>query len=349
MSTRIIVSGPGLIGKQHVRLVQARHDCQLVAIVAPATEENAAFARGVGVPLYDDLRIATRHVIVDGVVISSPNHFHKEQATICLQQGLPVLVEKPITDTVEDAEHLVRLVEQTGVPLLVGHHRTYSPLVSVVLDILRCEKFGKMVAITGSALFMKPDHYFEDGPWRKVKGGGPILINLIHEVGLMRLFAGEICSVQAIASHQRRGFEVEDTVAINFEFEGGALGTFLLSDAAASNKSWEMTAGENPAYPFFPDDACYHMAGTNGSIDFPSMSFKCYSSPDDRSWWKSFQLDRVAVERADPLERQIEHFVDVIARRATPLVSAFDGYQNLRVLQAIIDAIKTGARTLVPH
>jgi predicted dehydrogenase len=347
MLTRIILSGPGLIGRRHVELVEERPDCTLVGIVAPDRPEHVNFAQDIGAAFFSDLSEAFDAVEADGVIISSPNRFHSEQALLCLEKGVPALVEKPVSDSLESARILAEAVEETGVPILVGHHRTYSPLIEVLLDYVNSERFGRMVALQGSALFFKPDHYFDDGPWRMLKGGGPILINMIHEIGLMRTFAGEIRSVQAVASNSQRHFEVEDTVAIALEFESGALGTFILSDAASSSKSWEMTAGENPAYPFFPDEACYHLAGTMGSIDFPSMTVRSYPDAADRSWWKPFELGRKSIQRADPLERQLSHFLDVIRQEAAPRVSAYDGLQNMRVLQALYDAIETKSSVLV--
>ena len=341
MMKRLLLSGPGLIGKAHARLVQERDDCELVAIVAPDSDINSAFAHSASVPLFSNFGAALEWARPHGVIISSPNCFHYEQATLCLERGIPAFVEKPITDNIAEAEKLAELVKKIGVPLLIGHHRTYSPLIDVLLDYLRSGRFGRIVALHGSALFLKPDHYFDDGPWRKVKGGGPILINLIHEIGLMRTFAGEISAVQAMASRNLRGFEVEDTVAINLEFANGALGTFLLSDTAASSKSWEMTAGENPAYPFFPEEACYHLAGTMGSIDFPNMIVRYYPDEQGRSWWKPFQHDKLIVQRADPLALQMDHFINVIRGTAIPRVSAFDGFQNLRVVQAVKNSIET--------
>ena len=114
------------------------------------------------------------------------------------------------------------------------------------------------------------------------KGWGPILINLIHEIGLLRHFCGEIENVFALAGRKIRNFEVEDTVTIALEFFDGALGNFLLSDTAASSKSWEMTSGENWTYPHFPEEYCYHFAGTNGSLDFPSMRARYYAATQSR-------------------------------------------------------------------
>jgi predicted dehydrogenase len=344
---RILISGPGLIGKVHARIVAAQESCDLAVIVAPSSKENRDFALTAGAAFYTDLGEALDAQPIDGVIISSPNAFHFEQAMICIARGIPTLIEKPLTDQIDEASKLHDAVNRSGVPVLVGHHRTYSPLLNVALEFLRSEKFGRLVAFQGSALFLKPDHYFEDGPWRALKGGGPILINLIHEIGLMREFCGEIAAVQAMGSHDIRKFPVEDTAAIVLQFVNGALGTFLLSDAAASSKSWEMTSGENPAYPHFNQEACYHFAGTNGSLDFPSMRVKSYPTSEVRSWWKPFDETKLEFTSQDPLEAQINNFVEVIRDGAKPRVSAHDGYRNIRVIEAIRQSIETGQKESV--
>ncbi len=124
-------------------------------------------------------------------------------------------------------------------------------------------------------------------------------------------------------------------------FENGALGTFILSDVASSNRSWEMTSGENPAYPWSTDANCYHFAGTMGSLDFPTMRVRTYLGSDGPSWWNSFVDSQLESERADPLERQLDHFVDVIHAKTPPLVSAELGLANMRVLEAIRQSVST--------
>jgi predicted dehydrogenase len=82
---------------------------------------------------------------------------------------------------------------------------------------MRSGVLGSIVGVIGSAVFYKPDFdgYFE-GPyaWRREPGGGPILINMIHDVGNLRAMVGEVVAVQAMASNATRKFAVEDTVAI---------------------------------------------------------------------------------------------------------------------------------------
>ncbi|MDX8354714.1 Gfo/Idh/MocA family oxidoreductase [Cognatiyoonia sp. IB215182] len=339
---KILLSGPGLIGRKHAELIKQNEDCKLAAVVAPPSDRNAIFAMACGAPVFSSTEEALNTVTVDAAIISSPNAFHYDQAMACLSRQIPTLVEKPLSDRSEDAIRLVDAVEKTRTPMLVGHHRSYSPLTQIARDFLRSQQFGQMVALQGTAIFYKPDQYFRDGPWRAQPGGGPILINLIHEIGLMRDFAGEIVTVQALRSSHARRFIVEDTVSIGLEFENGALGTFMLSDAAVSWKSWEMTSGENPAYPHFPQSTCYHFAGSDGALDFPSMTAKTYRPGTEKSWWKPFEELTLDVTPCDPLKCQLEHFVDVIRGQANPQVSARDGYHNLRVVEAIKEAAQTG-------
>ena len=338
-----LVAGPGLIGKKHIELIQSRDNVRLAALVGPGTDENIHVSERCGVPIYETIAEALAGGGVDAAIISSPNTCHFEQAMTCLAQGVPVLVEKPVTNRLDEAKLLMLKADELDVPVLVGHHRAYSPLLIAAERFLTSPQFGRLVAVQGCALFYKPAKYFEEGAWRTKQGGGPILINLIHEIGLLRYFCGEIKSVFAFSSKRVRGFDVEDTVSISFEFVNGVLGTFLLSDAAASNKSWEMTSGENPAYPHYKDQNCYHFAGTNGSLDFPTMTARYYGDGVVPSWWVPFTECKFDAPLKDPLELQLEHFLDVVARRESPKVSALDGYMNMLVLQAITDSINSRA------
>jgi predicted dehydrogenase len=198
------------------------------------------------------------------------------------------------------------------------------------------------VTVMGSALFLKPDHYFTDAPWRSQIGAGPILLNMIHEVHNLRMLCGDIVAVQAFTSRATRGFAVEDTVSINLRFANGVLGTFMLSDTAASARSWEQTSRENTAYPSYDDEDCYVISGTFGSLSVPTMRIKSYARDEDRSWWKPFEQSVVNLTRDDPIHLQMEHFGAVVRGEAQPLVTARDGLNNLRITEAIVQAAKTG-------
>jgi predicted dehydrogenase len=134
---------------------------------------------------------------------------------------------------------------------------------------------------------------------------------------------------------------VEDTAVINFIFENGALGSMVLSDTAASAKSWELTTAENPGYPSYESEDCYHIAGTLGSIGIPTMKLKFYPKSVKPSWWTPFVEETVEVMKADPIDIQLNHFLEVIKGVQHPLVTVRDGYRNLLVIDAIRKSAKT--------
>jgi predicted dehydrogenase len=339
--TRIAVAGAGTIGQAHIAALQQSRSCALSAVVDPAPGAQAV-AGAAGVPLYitiDELLAKDRP---DGLVVATPNQLHLAHGRQCIQAGLPMLLEKPLTATLRDGETLVREAEAAGARVLVGHHRAHSPIMAKAREVVASGKLGRLVAVMGSATFLKPDHYFSEAPWRREPGSGPILLNMIHEVHNLRMLCGDIAAVQAFSSNAVRGFPVEDTVAVGLRFANGVLGTFMLSDTAACPRSWEQTSQENQAYPSYPDEDCYVITGTNGALSVPTMRLKTYPRPEDRSWWKPFEVGVVGLVREDPIRLQMEHFGSVARGEVAPLVSARDGLANLRVTEAIAEAARSG-------
>lgn len=350
---RIAVAGAGLIGYRHIEEIQKNPACELASIVDPhppariaGLGANAGLAATAGVPMYASLGEMLAKDKPDGVILATPNQLHAEQALECIAAGVTVFIEKPVAHTLAEGLRVCAAAERAGVKVLVGHHRRHSPILHKVVEVVRSGVLGQIVGVIGSAVFYKPDSDgYYDGPnaWRREPGGGPILLNLIHEVGNLRAMVGEIVAVQSFTSNATRGFNVEDTAAINFKFANGALGSFLLSDAAASPRSWEQTSQENKQYTTYPDEDCYTIIGNRGSLAVPTMRLKYYRQDADRSWYKPFVCETLPVERTDPLAEQIAHFAAVIRGEAEPLVSARDGLQNLRVTEAVVEAARTGS------
>lgn len=338
---RIAIAGAGLIGRAHQQRIAQRDDCQLAAFVDPAPAA-AALAAQAGVPLHAELATMLRGERPDGVILATPNALHVSGALACLAAGVPVLVEKPVADSLADAQQLAEASEASGVPVLVGHHRRHGAILERSRALIASGALGRLVAVTASATFCKPDDYFEAAPWRRQAGGGPILINLVHEIDNLRSLVGEIVEVQALASNAARGFEVEDTVAIGLRFANGALGTFMLSDTAASPRSWEQTAGENKAYDHHADQDCYVIAGTRGSLQVPTLRQYRYDGP--ASWWAPLRRSVTALPEVDPLARQLDHFCAVLRREAAPLVTVRDAARTLAVTLAVAEAARSGER-----
>jgi predicted dehydrogenase len=343
---RIAVVGAGQIGRRHIHFISGNPGCTLSAIVDPAPAA-ADLAREKGAALCATLDELLAKDRPDGIVLATPNQLHVGQALQCVAARVPTLVEKPIADTLEGGIRVCEAAEAAGVPLLVGHHRRHSAIMQKAVEVVKGGELGTIVAYVGMAMFYKAESegYFDGGnAWRREPGGGPILLNMIHEIDNARSLCGEVACVQAFTSSATRGFAVEDTASIAFRFAGGALGTFMLSDAACSDRSWEHTSGEDPRYAKAHSDEadCYLVVGTAGSLAIPTMRLSRYPAGADRSWHKPFDRSVVPLRPADPLERQIAHFAEVIRGNAKPLVSARDGLQNLRIVDAIVEAARTG-------
>ncbi len=343
---RIAVAGAGQIGKRHIEFIVKSDACLLAAIADPAPAATE-YAQALGVPLYPSLSAILAQERPDGVILATPNQMHFDQAMECIAAKVPTLVEKPLAHTLEAGIRLCAAADAAKVPMLVGHHRRHGSIMAKAVEVVASGALGKIVAIVGTALFYKAENEgYYDGAfsWRREPGGGPILLNMIHEIDNLRALAGEIVAVQAFTSSATRGFRVEDTAAIALSFASGALGTFMLSDTAASDRSWEHASGEDPRYApaHTDDDDCYVVAGTFGSLAIPTMRLLRYPSAAGRSWHKPLAKSVVELEAADPLERQIAHFAEVIRGKAQPLVSARDGLANLRVVDAIVEAARSG-------
>lgn len=338
-AVRIAVAGAGLIGKRHIARVAAHPRTRLISIVEPGPAGPDVAGR-FEVPLVRSLSELFARDRPDGIILATPNTMHVHGGLQCVAAGVPVLVEKPIGATIEGATRLIEAGEAAGVPILTGHHRNHSPLMAKAREIVRSGRLGAIVALTGTALFHKPDEYFSVG-WRREPGGGPMLLNLTHDINSLMSLAGDIVRVQAVTSNATRGHPVEDTAAMILTFANGALGTFLLSDTAGSARSWEQTSREDKSYAAYEDEDCYHIAGTAGSLSIPTMRLRTY--PGRRSWHEPFDTSTETVERTDPLGNQIAHFAAVIRGEEQPVCSGRDGLKTLLVIDAAVESARTGS------
>lgn len=346
MSTRIAVAGAGLIGRRHIEEIVACPDTELAAVLDPAPAARE-LAEGLGVRVHGSWAELFAAGRPDGVVVATPNALHVEGGLACIAQGVPVLVEKPLAATSEGALALVEAAESAGVPLLTGHHRQHSPIMRAARQAIASGLLGRVVSVMGSATFYKPDGYFDvGGGWRRQPGGGPLLINLIHEVNALLSLVGDVASVQALSSSAVRGFPVEDTAAMVFRFADGPVGTFVVSDTAAAPWSWEQTSQENAAYAAYPDQDCYFVTGTAGSLAVPSLRLRTVAGA--ASWLEPMEERVLTADRTDPLAHQIRHFAAVVRGEEEPVVSGRDGLATLRVVEAVLEAAATGHVVAIP-
>ena len=325
----IAVFGAGLIGRRHIE--QAIAQATLCAIVDP-TDAARDLAASLDVAYFETPSDCLAACRPDGVVIATPNQMHANHALLCIDAGLPVLIEKPLADTLEAADKIVAASEAQGVAVLTGHHRRHNPIIKAAHAAIAAGKLGDIRTVNGQFWLYKPDDYF-DATWRKGAGAGPTLINMIHDIDLLRYLCGDITDVQAMRSNNTRGGVVEDTAAVMMRFAKGALGTFSISDTVVAPWSWEMTSAENPIYPHH-QGACYTIGGTQASLSIPDLKLWTHDGP--RSWWHPIGAETLPAQASDAFALQFKHFIDVIAG-APPLVSAREGRDSLATVLKVVE------------
>lgn len=336
---RLAVIGVGLIGIRHAGLIAASPDAELAAVADPSDAARRE-AQRLGTRHYADYVEMLERERPDGVLVAAPNQLHLEAGLACIARGIPALIEKPLADTLEAGAELVRAAETAGVKLLVGHHRRYNPMVEATRDLLGRGCIGRLVAVSAVWAVRKPDGYF-DAAWRRSAGGGPILINMIHDIDCLRHFCGEIAEVQAYGSSAARGFAVEDSAAVALRFASGALSTITLTDAAPSPWGWEAGSGDNPGIAASGQN-CYRFLGTEAALDFPNLVLWRGAGPGPADWSQPLAPLQVPWGRHEALPRQLAHFLAVIAGSEAPRVSGRDGLATLAATLAVREAIATG-------
>jgi len=333
--------GAGLIGRRHAGHVA--REAELSAIVDPDPGARSV-ADHYNVPWFQDFDAMLRGNRPDGVIVATPTQHHVANGLQCIGAGLPALIEKPVAADIAGAEQLVGASEAASIPILVGHHRRYNPLIGKAKAVIAAGSLGRLVAAHATCWFYKPKDYF-DVAWRTQPGAGPVLTNLIHDIDLLRYLCGEVASVQAQVSNSVRGFDVEDTASVLLTFRNGALGTLTVSDTVVAPWSWELTAAENPAYPR-TGESCYIIGGSAGSLSIPDLAL--WHHPGDPSWWDPISRKSQIHETGDPLALQVRHFSNVALGREAPLVSGREGLETLKVVAAIDQAARNGTRTAIP-
>ena len=337
-AVRLAVAGAGVMGRKHAELIGANSACSLIG-VCDVDSTRRSLAEEFNVPFYQDMEELLERERPQAAIIATPNGSHATLTEVCARRSVHVLIEKPIADSLDGAQRIVKVAEETGIQVLVGHHRRHSPLIQEARSIIQGGALGKLVAVSMLWALMKPAEYYEVD-WRcRPPGGGPTFINLIHELDSLRFLCGEIREVYARASSAVRKLDVEDSLTISISFENGALGSVLASDATPSPWSYEATAQENALY-FHADENCYHFLGALGSLAFPRMELWRYADDDRMGWQHPMVKSRRKVTQLDPLKSQLEHFCRVVRGEEKPIVDGRDGTRSLAAVLAVLESIK---------
>jgi predicted dehydrogenase len=177
--------------------------------------------------------------------------------------------------------------------------------------------------------------------WRTRAGGGPLLINAIHEIDMLRYLCGEVRAVGGIKSHAARGLEVEDTAVALFQFDSGCLATLTCTDAGFSPWTIEQGSNENPTFGYSGQSA-YRLIGTKGSLELPVLRAWTAQMPGEIGWDRPIMSSDLTSHYHDPYQAQLRHFQRLIRLNEEPVVSVIDGARTLAATLAVAQSSADG-------
>ena len=337
---KIGLIGAGSIGVRHIMAIDALSDVALVAIGDPSPAAQKIGAER-SIPVFADADKMLSAGGIDAVIIATPTERHHQDVMAALRHKVTVLVEKPITATLAEAQEITKFAAQQNCHVLVGHQRRYYPCAAEARTIIQSGQIGTLLGVTGQWTTKKDDDYYAP-EWRRDVKAGPILTNLIHEFDLLRFICGDITSVSAELTRHDQNFDKEDAVAISLKFANQAVGTFFLSDRTPSPWTWEMALGESERFPKTGQNAIRFM-GSKGALEFPNLVLWTY--PEGTGDWRNeTKPQHIETPFIDAYIAQCTHLCAVVRGEETPIIDAENGAESLAATLAAATSAETGNR-----
>jgi virulence factor len=314
---RVGVVGLGRMGQQHCRVYSSLRHAQLVGVHDANFEVGIRVARKFEVPYYP--RLEDLLAAVDAISLATPTPSHFEIAKRCLEQGLHLLVEKPITQTIEQAEALVSIAEASGLTVQVGHIERFNPAYIELRNVI---EEMQVVAINMRRL----SAYAGSNTDVNV-----VLDLMIHDADLaLDLIAEEPSSVNA------RGVsvygEAVDHAVAQLSFPSGRVLSLSASRVTEEKiRSIEVTAHE----------AYIETNLLSKTVTIHRRSFGEYLNNSKRGvkYRQESLIESILVPVVEPLHAELQHFIDCIVEKKPTQVPPRDGLRALRLAQQICDLI----------
>ena len=317
-----MIVGVGSIGERHLRCFQAsgRADVALCEL-NPVLRKTIAERYGVE-GVFDDLGQALA-AKPDGVVICTPAHLHIAMALKAAQAGIHLLIEKPLSTTVEGIETLQEEVAKNKLVAAVAYVYRAHPALASMRDTLLSGRFGEPVEVIGTFgqhfPFYRPAYretYYKD----RATGGGAVQDALTHIVNAGEWLVGPVTQLVADAAHLvLEGVSVEDTVHLIARHKK-ILGSYVLNQHQA------------------PNEGMLTVACTKGTVRFEMHNSRWRWQSDPAGSWQDETATKL--ERDTLFTRQAESFLDAMEGAKLPLCSLDEGFQTLRVNMSILRSIE---------
>lgn len=337
----IALVGAGIIGSIHASVINDSPDATLIAVVDP-TPAGQNLAKTYNCPYFTniDLFLASAPK-PDAAILCTPNDTHIPIGMKLAAAGIHQLIEKPLSTGIDEGRQLLKFCLTNGVRIAVGHHRRQHASVQQAKSALNSGAVGQLIGVSGVWTTLKTDSYFAgNGAWRTGPTGGPVMINLIHEVDLLQYLIGPIVRVYAEKPIATRGHAAEEGAAITLRFRNGVVGTFLLLDNTPSPFSIERGTGENPVFPFTGKDV-YRVFGSKGVMSIPDNVIWTPESLED-GWHSEIKETRMEHKKLEVYCEQLMNIVGMVRDGQAPTCSGEAGLAAVAACEAVRKSLATG-------
>src|SRR3989440_10007611 len=311
MRLKVAVIGSGSMGMNHLRVLK---DCneEQVQIVGVAETYEPSLKQAVGrfhIPGYSDYREMVEKARPDLVAVVVPTHLHFEVASYVLDQGINVLVEKPMTSTVEEALALIQLARVRGVKLAVGHIERFNPAVIAVRHHLVAGELGQLFFLHARRL----------GPFPpRIRDVGVTLDLATHDVDVMRYLAdADVRHVYAeTQQHVHTGHE--DLLLGVLRFTNGAIGVLDVNWLTPTKIRELSITGEKGMF----------------LVNYLTQDVYFYENDYTTTTWHELgrltgvsegTMTRLKVQKSEPLRLEYQDVLEAIRKDTLPTVTGEDG------------------------
>lgn len=310
-AVRVGVVGVGHLGRHHARLLGVASGAQLVGVVDLSAERAQAAAAAAGCPAFTDYRELIGNV--DAVSIAVPTVDHLNVARDFLQAGVHVLVEKPMTSSLAEAEEMLALAERAGCLLAVGHTERFNPAVAAAIPMISAPRFIEVHRLSGF-----PDRSLDIDVVFDV---------MIHDLDIvLAIDRSDVVSVDAVGvpvlSHR------VDIANARLKFASGC--TVNLTASRISRDRVRKVR-------FFQRDLYV-------SVDYGEQELEAYRIVPKPGERPSIEGGMVPVTKGEPLGRELQDFVDAIREGRAPRVAGRDGYRALQLATRVAAAIEANEK-----
>ncbi len=317
---------------------------ELVAAYDRNPERGRKIAAELECDFYEDYQTMLRESGGDVALILTTHTSHLDIALACFEAGYHVLVEKPMTIQVKDADAMINAAQAANRQLGVCFQRRYMPSVLKAKQLINDEHLGEIQYAHLSVLWTRPHLYFNERDWRGTwqgEGGGVLINQAAHNLDMLCFLVGLPKIVKGWTRTQLHPIETEDTVQAMFQWENGAFGSFHVSTAEAGPANHLEIRGTK-GYLIFEDYEVKHYKLVTDIRQYMQDATNPYAQPQ-----QSENLLDLAEGTGDHIAL-FRDFNQAILTNAHPIVDGESSRMSLEVANAILYSAHTHSEITLP-